>query len=148
MHCLYFIWERKFYARAHVKISRHWKSTLMESFLEVRCNSLLFTEIHDLLGKCMIGRRVQTSQYHELSGCYREGVLDPRRRTRSPAKTRVKLFPNFTSIPFDYLLISCRVRPVKHYVRKQLPQTILEEHFSIPKNTAASKIGNGVISLL
>ena len=28
MHCLYFICERKFYARTHVKITRHWKSTL------------------------------------------------------------------------------------------------------------------------
>ena len=28
MHCLYFICERKFYARTHVKIMRHWKSTL------------------------------------------------------------------------------------------------------------------------
>ena len=28
MHCLYFICERKFYARTHVKIARHWNSTL------------------------------------------------------------------------------------------------------------------------
>ena len=28
MHCLYFICEREFYARTHVKITRHWKSTL------------------------------------------------------------------------------------------------------------------------
>ena len=28
LHCLYFICERKFYARSHVKITRHWKSTL------------------------------------------------------------------------------------------------------------------------
>ena len=28
MHCLYFICERKFYALAYVKITRHWKSTL------------------------------------------------------------------------------------------------------------------------
>ena len=26
MHCLYFICERKFYARTHVKITRYWKS--------------------------------------------------------------------------------------------------------------------------
>ena len=28
IHCLYFICERKFYARTHVKITRQWKSTL------------------------------------------------------------------------------------------------------------------------
>ena len=28
LHCLYFICEQKFYARSHVKITRHWKSTL------------------------------------------------------------------------------------------------------------------------
>lgn len=27
MHCLYVIWERKFKRRAHVKVTRHWKST-------------------------------------------------------------------------------------------------------------------------
>ena len=31
MHCLYFIYERKFYARTHVKITRLWKPTLRES---------------------------------------------------------------------------------------------------------------------
>ena len=30
MHCLYFIRERKFYARTHVKITQHWKSTLRQ----------------------------------------------------------------------------------------------------------------------
>ena len=34
------------------------------------------------------------------------------------------------------------------YWRKKLPWTILEEQFPVPRNTAASKIGNGVISLL
>ena len=33
------------------------------------------------------------------------------------------------------------------YWRKKLPWTILEEQFPVPRNTAASKIGNGVISL-
>ena len=32
--------------------------------------------------------------------------------------------------------------------RKKLPWTILEEQFPVPRNTAASKIGNSVISLL
>ena len=34
------------------------------------------------------------------------------------------------------------------YWRKKLLWTILEEQFPVPRNTAASKIGNGVISLL
>ena len=34
------------------------------------------------------------------------------------------------------------------YWRKKLPWTILEEQFPVPRNTAASKIGNNVISLL
>ena len=35
-----------------------------------------------------------------------------------------------------------------HYWRKKLLWTILEEQFPVPWNTAASKIGNSVISLL
>ena len=31
MHCLYFLSERKFYARTLVKITRHWKSTLRKT---------------------------------------------------------------------------------------------------------------------
>ena len=31
MHYLYYISERKFYARTHVKIMRHWKTTLTQS---------------------------------------------------------------------------------------------------------------------
>ena len=34
------------------------------------------------------------------------------------------------------------------YWRKKLPWTILEEQFPVPRNTAASKIGNNLISLL
>ena len=34
------------------------------------------------------------------------------------------------------------------YWRKKLPKTILEEQFPVPRNTAASKIGNNLISLL
>ena len=34
------------------------------------------------------------------------------------------------------------------YWRKKLQQTILEEQFPVPRNTAASEIGNSVISLL
>ena len=33
MHCLFFICERKFYAHTHVKITRHWKSTLKYSVI-------------------------------------------------------------------------------------------------------------------
>ena len=34
------------------------------------------------------------------------------------------------------------------YCRKKLQKTILEDQFPVPRNTAASKIGNGVMSLL
>ena len=34
------------------------------------------------------------------------------------------------------------------YWKKKLPWRILEEHFPVPRNTAAIKIGNSVISLL
>ena len=33
-------------------------------------------------------------------------------------------------------------------LEKKLPLTILEEQFPVPRNTAANKIGNGVISVL
>ena len=51
------------------------------------------------------------------------------------------------NISLTLLQISLKLR--KHrggYWRKKLP--ILEEQFPVPRNTAASKIGNGVISLL
>ena len=34
------------------------------------------------------------------------------------------------------------------YCRKKLPRTILKEQFPAPRNTAAGRIGNGIISLL
>ena len=37
MHCLYYICERKFYARAHVKITRQWKSTLTLTIMTQNC---------------------------------------------------------------------------------------------------------------
>ena len=32
MYCLYFICERKFYARTHLKITRHWKALLLSPY--------------------------------------------------------------------------------------------------------------------
>ena len=48
-------------------------------------------------------------------------------------------------------LLQISLKPHEHrggYWRKKLPWTILEEQFPVPRNTPASKIGNGVISLL
>ena len=39
MHCLYFICERNCYALTHVKITRQWKSALIERRKEVRDDS-------------------------------------------------------------------------------------------------------------
>ena len=41
MHCLHFICERKFYACTHVKITRHWNSTLRDSKREVVAASII-----------------------------------------------------------------------------------------------------------
>ena len=46
MHCLYFICERKIlrtHARTHVKITRHWKSTLSQLKLLTQYSSFKFT---------------------------------------------------------------------------------------------------------
>ena len=40
IHCLYSICERKSYARTHVKITRHWKSTLTRA---AYCESLFLS---------------------------------------------------------------------------------------------------------
>ena len=56
---------------------------------------------------------------------------------------------SFQNISITLLQIS--LKPHEHrggYWRKKLPWTILEEQFPVPRNIAASKIGNGVISLL
>ena len=48
-------------------------------------------------------------------------------------------------------LLQISLKPHEHrggYWRKKLPKTILEEQFPVPRNTAASKIGNNLISLL
>ena len=53
------------------------------------------------------------------------------------------------NIPITLLQISLKLH--KHRGgcwRKKFPWTILEEQFPVPRNPAASKIGNGVISLL
>ena len=41
MHCFYFICEGKFSARTHVKITRHWKSTLREVAHKTRARSTI-----------------------------------------------------------------------------------------------------------
>ena len=46
MHRVYFICECKFYARAHVKITRHWKSALIEYIdTQIKCVSFLSFDI-------------------------------------------------------------------------------------------------------
>ena len=51
------------------------------------------------------------------------------------------------NISITFLQIS--VKPHEHRCwRKKLPEKILEEHLAVPRNTAASKIGNSVIPLL
>ena len=53
------------------------------------------------------------------------------------------------NISIMLLQISLKLREHRgHYWRKKLPWTILEEQFPVPRYTAASKIGNSVISLL
>ena len=62
------------------------------------------------------------------------------------SKTIKKLSQN---ISITLLQISLKL--LEHrgcYWRKKLPWTIFEEQFSVPRYTAASKIGNSVISLL
>ena len=56
---------------------------------------------------------------------------------------------SFQNISVTLLQIALKLREHRGgYRRKKLPVLILEEHFPVPTNTAASKIGNGVISLL
>ena len=53
------------------------------------------------------------------------------------------------NISITLLQISLKLHEHRgRYWRKKLPWTILEEQFPVPRNTAASKIGNDVISLL
>ena len=53
------------------------------------------------------------------------------------------------NISIKLLQISLKLHEHRgRYWRKKLPWTILEEQFPVPRYTAASKIGNSVISLL
>ena len=53
------------------------------------------------------------------------------------------------NISMTLLQISLKLHEQRgRYWRKKLPRTILEEQFLVPRYTAASKIGNSVISLL
>ena len=53
------------------------------------------------------------------------------------------------NISITLLQISLKLHEHRNrYWRKKLPWTILEEQFPVPRYTAASKIGNSVISLL
>ena len=62
MHCLYFICERKFYGRTHIKITRHWKSTLRVSDRGENIND---SYIFDLLSH-VIAKRGNSSE--EIAG--------------------------------------------------------------------------------
>ena len=56
---------------------------------------------------------------------------------------------SFQNISITLLQISLKLHEHRgRYWRKKLPWTILEEQFPVPRNTAESKIGSGVISLL
>ena len=53
------------------------------------------------------------------------------------------------NISITLLQISLKIQEDRGgYCRKKLPRTILKEQFPAPRNTAASRIGNGIISLL
>ena len=53
------------------------------------------------------------------------------------------------NISITFLQISLKLHEHRgRYWRKKLPWTILEEQFPVPRYTAASKLGNSVISLL
>ena len=53
------------------------------------------------------------------------------------------------NISITLLQISLKLHEHRdRYWRKKLPWTVLEEKFPVPRNTAASKLGNSVISLL
>ena len=53
------------------------------------------------------------------------------------------------NVSITLLQISLKLQEHRdRYCRKKLPWTILEEQFPVPRYTAASKIGNSVISLL
>ena len=45
MHCLYFICERNFYARTHVKITRHWISTLNRGLKQLATTKATDTKV-------------------------------------------------------------------------------------------------------
>ena len=60
-------------------------------------------------------------------------------------------FTVFLSQNISITLLQISLKLHEHrgrYWRKKLPWTILEEQFPVPRYTAASKIGNSVISLL
>ena len=51
------------------------------------------------------------------------------------------------NISITLLQISLKIQEDRGgYCRKKLPRTILKEQFPVPRNTAASRIGNGIIS--
>ena len=74
---------------------------------------------------------------------------DNGRTSRLPIFYRISNHKNFTNI--SIMLLQIPLKRHEHwggYWKKKLPWTILEEQFPKPRKTAASKIGNGVISLL
>ena len=76
--------------------------------------------------------------------------------TENSRTSRLSIFTVFLTIKtlsrnVSITLLQISLKPQEHrggYWRKKPPWTILEEQFPVPRNTAASKIGNGVISLL
>ena len=70
--------------------------------------------------------------------------------TDNGRKSRLSFFYRISNhkifIP-KYLDNALKLQHRGGYWRKKLPWTILEKHFPVPRNTAASKISNGVISL-
>ena len=102
MHCLYFICERKFYATTHVKITRHWKSTLIEAHCEKKSE-------HTRVSRAVGVRSRARKKILLYSG---EAVLRGPNITRKPGikhiSGRTNLYSANTSIKWTLGKASCK----------------------------------------
>ena len=78
MDCLYFIYARLIYVRAHVKITRQWKSTLSVNFIYMTIKSCFLIYISGFELKLSFKQSLGTTREWPIAGfqpCEKAAIL-------------------------------------------------------------------------
>ena len=131
--------DQNIYKTANKSASIHINQTLLSSN-RLKLSPWSFTHVF---------KRIETTTTHCMSKALRFLQITAEHRDCPFLTVYLTIKTSSQNISITLLQISLKLDEHRSgYWREKLLWTILEEQFPVPRNTAASKIGNGVISLL